>query len=188
MTTVIVALGGSLLRPEIEERHSWLEGLVSVIRDRVSMNDRIGIVVGGGAPAREGIELARPMITDESHLDKIGIAATRLNATIVRESLSDSGIPVSGTIPKSVDEAVLLLETRQVVVMGGTNPGHTTDAVAIRFAISSGADKCIIATNVPKVFDSDPKSNPNAIPFDSLTHSQLSVSYTHLTLPTKRIV
>ena len=36
------------------------------------MNDRIGIVVGGGAPAREGIELARP-ITDESHLDKIGI-------------------------------------------------------------------------------------------------------------------
>ena len=96
MTTVIVALGGSLLRPEIEERHSWLEELVSVIRDRVSMNDRIGIVVGGGAPAREGIELARPMITDESHLDKIGIAATRLNATIVRESLSDSGIPVSG--------------------------------------------------------------------------------------------
>ena len=57
--------------------------------------------------------------------------------------------------------------------MGGTNPGHTTDAVAIRFAISSGADKCIIATNVSKVFDSDPKSNPDAIPFDSLTHSQL---------------
>ena len=45
---------------------------------------------------------------------------------------------------------------------GRTNPGHTADAVAIRFAISSGADKCIIATNVPKVFDSDPKSNPNA--------------------------
>ena len=76
MTTVIVALGGSLLRPEIEERHSWLEGLISVIRDRVSMNDRIGIVVGGGAPAREGIELARPMITDESHLDKICLLYT----------------------------------------------------------------------------------------------------------------
>ena len=100
MTTVIVALGGSLLRPEIEERHTWLEGLVSIIRERVSMNDRIGIVVGGGAPAREGIELARPLISEESHLDKIGIAATRLNATIIRESLSNSGVPVSGTIPK----------------------------------------------------------------------------------------
>ena len=118
MTTVIVALGGSLLRPEIEERHTWLEGLVSIIRERVSMNDRIGIVVGGGAPAREGIELARPLISEESHLDKIGIAATRLNATIIRESLSNSGVPVSGTIPKSIDEAVLLLEERQVVVMG----------------------------------------------------------------------
>ena len=173
MTTVIVALGGSLLRPEIKERHGWLEGLVSVIRERVSMNDRIGIVVGGGAPAREGIDLARPLISDESHLDKIGIAATRLNATIIRESLSDSGVPVSGTIPKSVDEAVLLLEERQVVVMGGTNPGHTTDAVAIRFAIASEAEKCIIATNVPKVFDEDPRQNPSAKSHDFLTHSQL---------------
>ena len=173
MTTVIVALGGSLLRPEIEERHTWLEGLVSIIRERVSMNDRIGIVVGGGAPAREGIELARPLISEESHLDKIGIAATRLNATIIRESLSNSGVPVSGTIPKSIDEAVLLLEERQVVVMGGTNPGHTTDAVAIRFAIASDAKKCNIATNVPRVFDEDPKHNPEAKSYDFLTHHQL---------------
>ena len=173
MTTVIVALGGSLLHPEIEERHTWLEGLVSIIRERVSMNDRIGIVVGGGAPAREGIELARPLISEESHLDKIGIAATRLNATIIRESLSNSGVPVSGTIPKSIDEAVLLLEERQVVVMGGTNPGHTTDAVAIRFAIASDAKKCIIATNVPRVFDEDPKHNPEAKSYDFLTHHQL---------------
>ena len=173
MTTVIVALGGSLLRPEIKERHTWLEGLVSIIRERVSMNDRIGIVVGGGAPAREGIELARPLISEESHLDKIGIAATRLNATIIRESLSNSGVPVSGTIPKSIDEAVLLLEERQVVVMGGTNPGHTTDAVAIRFAIASDAKKCIIATNVPRVFDEDPKHNPDAKSYDFLTHHQL---------------
>ena len=106
MATVIAAIGGSLLRPEIEERHAWLEGLVSVIRDRVSMDDRIGIVVGGGAPAREGIELARPLIDNEGHLDKIGIAATRLNATIVREALSDAGVSVSGTIPTRVDEAV----------------------------------------------------------------------------------
>ncbi|MBP50644.1 MAG: UMP kinase [Candidatus Thalassarchaeaceae archaeon] len=173
MATVIAAVGGSLLRPEIDERHAWLEGLVSVIRDRVSMNDRIGLVVGGGAPAREGIELARPLIDNESHLDKIGIAATRMNATILREALSDAGVSVSGTIPTRVDEAVLLLEERPVVVMGGTTPGHTTDAVAIRFAIASGAEKCIIATNVSKVFGEDPRSNPDAEPHDNLTHAQL---------------
>ena len=33
MATVIAALGGSLLRPEVEQRHRWLEGLIEIIRD-----------------------------------------------------------------------------------------------------------------------------------------------------------
>ena len=82
-------------------------------------------------------------------------------------------VPVSGSIPLSVNEAVSLLEERPVVVMGGTRPGHTTDAVAIRLAVASDADRCIIATNVAKVYDSDPRTNPNARSFDNLTHSQL---------------
>ena len=173
MAKVVAALGGSLLRPEVEERHAWLESLTEVVRDRVAMDDKLGIVVGGGVAAREGIELARPIVDSEDRLDRIGIAATRLNATIVRESLADAGIPVSGSIPLSVNEAVSLLEERQVVVMGGTRPGHTTDAVAIRLAVASGADRCIIATNVAKVHDSDPRTNPDARSFDTLTHSQL---------------
>jgi len=162
MATVIVALGGSLLRPELDERHTWLESLIGIVRDRVAVGDRLGLVVGGGAAAREGIALARPLIDSEDRLDRIGIAATRLNAAIVREGLADAGIPVSGTIPRSVNEAAELLEGRQVVVMGGTRPGHTTDAVAIRLAVAAGAERCVIATNVAKVHDSDPRSNPDA--------------------------
>jgi len=173
MATVIVALGGSLLRPEVEERHMWLEGLIEIIRDRVAMDDRIGLVVGGGASAREGISLARPIINSEDRLDRIGIAATRLNATIVRESLAESGVPASGIIPHSVNEAASLLEERQVVVMGGTRPGHTTDAVAIRLAVAAGAERCVIATNVAKVHESDPITDPDAVAHDRLTHSQL---------------
>ena len=109
----------------------------------------------------------------EDRLDRIGIAATRLNAAIVRESLADAGIPVSGTIPRSVNEAASLLEGRQVVVMGGTRPGHTTDAVAIRLAVAVAAERCVIATNVSKVHDSDPRADPDAVPHDRLTHSQL---------------
>ena len=55
MATVIVALGGSLLRPELDERHTWLESLIGIVRDRVAVGDRLGLVVGGGAAAREGI-------------------------------------------------------------------------------------------------------------------------------------
>ena len=173
MATVIVALGGSLLRPEVDERHAWLTELVTIVRDRVAAGDRIGLVVGGGAPAREGIELARPIIDDVDHLDRIGIAATRLNATIIREALAEEGIRVTGTIPRSVNEAVESLLQRDVVVMGGTVPGHTTDAVAIRLAIRGGARKCIIATNVAKVHAEDPQGNPDAESFDRLTLAEL---------------
>ena len=57
--------------------------------------------------------------------------------------------------------------------MGGTEPGHTTDAVAISLAIMSGAGKCIIATNVGKVHEQDPRKNPDSEAFDSLTLRQL---------------
>jgi uridylate kinase len=108
-----------------------------------------------------------------NHLDKIGIAATRLNATIIREALADEGIPVSGAIPQEVSEAVEALLSSKVVVMGGTVPGHTTDTVAIQLAIRSGAGKCVIATNVAKVYEQDPKEHPEAKSFDSLTLDQL---------------
>ena len=170
---IVVAIGGSLLRPEVEEKHLWLNDLIMIIRERVAAGDRLGLVIGGGAPAREGISLAKPLIDDDYHLDKIGIAATRLNATIIREAFTEAGISVSGIIPTSVNEAIQLLEERPVVVMGGTEPGHTTDAVAIRLAIAVNASKCIIATNVGKVFNEDPRKNPNAKSFDFLTHDEL---------------
>ena len=173
MTMIVVAIGGSLLRPEVEEKHVWLNDLIMIIRERVAAGDRLGLVIGGGAPAREGISLAKPLIDDDYHLDKIGIAATRLNATIIREAFTEAGISVSGIIPTSVNEAIQLLEERPVVVMGGTEPGHTTDAVAIRLAITVNASKCIIATNVGKVFNEDPRKNPNAKSFDFLTHDEL---------------
>ena len=173
MTMIVVAIGGSLLRPEVEEKHVWLNDLIIIIRERVVAGDRLGLVIGGGAPAREGISLAKPLIDDDYHLDKIGIAATRLNATIIREAFTEAGTSVSGIIPTSVNEAIQLLEERPVVVMGGTEPGHTTDAVAIRLAIAVNASKCIIATNVGKVFNEDPRKNPNAKSFDFLTHDEL---------------
>jgi uridylate kinase len=173
MATVVVALGGSLLRPEVEERHNWIMDLVGVIVETVESGAKVALVVGGGAPAREGIELARPFIGDITHLDRIGIAATRLNATIVREALAEGGVVVSRKIPEKIEDAVLELEGNDVVVMGGTEPGHTTDAVAIRLAIQSGADKCVIATNVSKVFSQDPNDNPDAESFDELTLKEL---------------
>lgn len=169
----MTALGGSLLRPEIDERQTWLADLVNLVKNQVNSGTRLGIVVGGGSPAREGINLAKPLIKDVFSLDEIGISATRLNATIIRELLKYSGVAVSNTIPVNIREAIPLMNEFPVVVMGGTNPGQTTDAVAIELAISSNSSKCIIATNVPKVYEEDPKKNNDARSFDSLTLLEL---------------
>ena len=167
---LVLALGGSLLRPEESERHAWLSSLAELL---VSCDVPIGIVVGGGAPAREAIELAKPVISDVSALDEIGIAATRLNAAIVAQVLQNAGLDVCAGIPSDVVSAARGMQAHKVVVMGGTRPGHTTDNVAIRLAIESGAGRCLIATNVSHVYTSDPKTTSDARTIELMTLSEL---------------
>ena len=57
--------------------------------------------------------------------------------------------------------------------MGGTEPGHTTDTVAIQLAKELGAECCIIATNVGHVYSSDPRKNEHAKKFRKMTHQEL---------------
>ncbi len=175
MPTQIVALGGSLLRPEEAEMRSiWLGQLKQMVVHLEGNGRKLGIVVGGGLPAREAINLAKETFSDPYRLDTVGIAATRLNATILQQSLLDIGCNVSPTIPFSTDEASKLLESHNIVIMGGTTPGHTTDAVAVSLARDCGAPHCIIATNVSHIHDSDPRTNPEALPIEELTLSELA--------------
>ena len=175
MPTQIVALGGSLLRPEEAEMRSiWLGQLKQMVVHLEGNGRKLGIVVGGGLPAREAISLAKETFADSYRLDTVGIAATRLNATILQQTLLDIGCNVSPTIPFSTDEASKLLESHNIVIMGGTTPGHTTDAVAVSLARDCGAPHCIIATNVSHIHDSDPRTNPEALPIEELTLSELA--------------
>tara|TARA_B100000282_G_C31702219_1_gene476875 strand:- start:664 stop:1368 length:705 start_codon:yes stop_codon:yes gene_type:complete len=175
MPTQIVALGGSLLRPEeADERTMWFGQLRQMAVHFEGNGRKLGIVVGGGLPAREGITLARESFSDPYRLDTVGIAATRLNATILQQTLKDIGCDVSPVIPSSTNEAARLLESHNIVVMGGTTPGHTTDAVSVALARDCGASHCVIATNVSHVHDSDPRENPDAKPIEELTLAELA--------------
>ena len=99
MPTQIVALGGSLLRPEeADERTMWFGQLRQMAVHFEGNGRKLGIVVGGGLPAREGITLARESFSDPYRLDTVGIAATRLNATILQQTLKDIGCDVSPVI------------------------------------------------------------------------------------------
>lgn len=173
--THVVALGGSLLRPEeAEKRRQWLGQLRQLIVHLEGNGRKLGIVVGGGLPAREGIELASNIISDSNRLDEVGIAATRLNATVLQQIFLDIGCDVSHVIPETTEHAASLLEEHSIVVMGGTNPGHTTDAVAIALARDCGARNCVIATNVDYVYDKDPREHEDAKPMFDISIEELA--------------
>ena len=170
----VVALGGSLLRPEESESRKMWFGKLRQLAVHIEGNSRkLGIVVGGGLPAREGIDLAKVLLSDADRLDEIGIAATRINATIIQQILLDIGCNVAPKISHSTEEAAGYLDDYNIVVMGGTKPGHTTDAVAVSLARDCHADSCIIATNVSHVFDKDPRNFSDAAPFYELTIAEL---------------
>ena len=170
----VIALGGSLLRPEeSENRKTWF-GKLRQLAVHIEGNSRkLGIVVGGGLPAREGIELASNFISDSDRLDELGIAATRINATIIQQILIDIGCNVAPSIPHSTVDAAQYFDQYNIVVMGATTPGHSTDAVAISLARDCGARDCIIATNVSHIFDKDPKVSEDAKPFVEMTIHEL---------------
>ena len=171
----IVALGGSLLRPEeSEKRREWF-GQLRQLAVHLEGNERkIGIVIGGGLPAREAIDLAKNCISSSEKLDRVGIAATRLNATVIQQILLDIGCNVAHEIPHTTSQSAELLEQYNFVVMGGTTPGHTTDAVAVALARDAGARTCIIATNVSHVYDKDPRQFDDAQSLTNLTIDQLA--------------
>ena len=65
----VVALGGSLLRPEeAEARSTWMGQLRQLVVHLQGNGRRLALVVGGGLPAREGIELAKASISTPHRL------------------------------------------------------------------------------------------------------------------------
>ncbi len=174
-TRHVVALGGSLLRPEeAEQRTEWFGRLRQLAVHMEGNGRRLALVVGGGLPAREGITLARSLVSDTQRLDEVGIAATRLNATVIQQILLDIGCDVAPIIPTTTSDAASLMDAHHIVIMGGTTPGHTTDAVAVALARDTGASHCIIATNVSHVFDKDPRHNDDAISFSTMSIDELA--------------
>ncbi|MDP7312955.1 MAG: UMP kinase [Candidatus Thalassarchaeaceae archaeon] len=170
----VIALGGSLMYDGAEIDNEWVTAASQIIANAAATGTKIGIVVGGGYLARTNISNAKMSgVTDTFDLDLVGIEATRNNAETFRTALKDRMVNVAELVPTTTEEAADLLKTHQIVVMGGTVPGHTTDAVSINLAVHSNATGCTIATNVDFVYDKAPQNNPDAIHFENMNLSDL---------------
>jgi len=168
METVVISLGGSVLLSD-DTSISYYEELRKLL---LSQKDKkIFIVVGGGPPARNYISRARSLKISEELLDALGIAVTRVNALFLASQLQKNIY----MIPHSVQEAVQ--SNQNIVIMGGTTPGHSTDFVGAELASETLADLFVIATNVDGVFDKDPRKNEDATLFSNISALELLKKY-----------
>ena len=157
------------------------------VRDCVNMGVQVAIVVGGGNFWR-GRSSGK---MDRTRADHMGMLATSINALALADGLEQLGVNarVQTAIemrqvaePYIRNKAVRHLEKGRVVIFGcGTgNPFFSTDTGAALRAAEIGADVIFKATNVDGVFDSDPKKNPNAKKYDTLTHHEVLQKELHV--------
>ncbi len=164
MDKVVISLGGSVIVPD-EGDAAFLMRLASLLR-RLSEEYHICVVCGGGKVARYYISTGRELGMTSEELDNLGIAVTRLNATLLLLALGETAVPA---IPRTEEEAARMMDHRGIVIMGGTSPGHTTDAVAALVAEKAKATRIVNATSVDAAYSADPRRFPDATRFTTLT-------------------
>lgn len=160
MERVSLVIGGSILAPS-ELSPDFLGQVADRLRDW-SKEVQLFVVVGGGSPARRHIEAARATGVSEGDLDRIGIQATRLNAQTLACVLRKRGANANLEIPVTTAQALRLGTQHDIIVMGGTVPGHSTDYVAVELAVEGKCERFVNATNVDGVYTRDPNKHKDA--------------------------
>jgi uridylate kinase len=145
----------------------------------VELGVQLSVVIGGGNIFRGVAGASAGM--DRSSADYMGMLATAMNCLAVQDALEKKGIQTrvqSAIAMQQIAEpyirrkAVRHLEKGRIVIFacGTGNPYFSTDTAAALRANEIGAEVVLKATKVDGIYDSDPKKNPNAVRFDTLTH------------------
>lgn len=165
----------------------WLhpETLTVLARDIASASKsgfEIAVVVGGGNIIR-GARVAAAGWIDRPTADSMGMLATIMNALALESAINAAGavarvlsaVPMPSLCESYARQTALhhLSKGRVVLLAGGTgNPYFTTDSGAVLRAAELGCDAVLKATQVDGVYSADPKTNPQAVRFDQLTHDE----------------
>jgi uridylate kinase len=169
MKTVVVSIGGSVVLSD-EADATFLKKITDLFK-KLSKEYKLFVIVGGGKIARRYIQLGRELGFDEDALDLIGIDVTRVNARIITNLLGVS----NKEIPHTTDEAMKL--DKPIVVMGGTDPKHSTDLVGAELAEKTHAVRFVNATNVDGIYDKDPNKYKDAKQLKEVTVDHLITKY-----------
>lgn len=148
----------------------------------VELGIQVTVVVGGGNIFRGLAGSAKGM--DRTTADYMGMLATVMNSLALQDALEKKGIATrvqsAITIAEVAEQFIRrrairhLEKNRLVIFAGGTgNPYFTTDTAASLRAAEMGAEVLLMAKNkVDGVYDSDPKLNPEAVKFNTISFTE----------------
>jgi uridylate kinase len=181
---VLLKLSGEALMGELAYGidPDVVQTIAGEIADVVKQGIEIAIVVGAGNIFR-GIKGAASGM-DRATADYIGMIATVMNAMTLQDSLERMGVPTRVQTAIAMQEvaepyirrrAIRHLEKNRVVIFGAGsgNPFFTTDTTAALRAAEINAEVVFKATKVDGVYDSDPKINPDAKRYRTLSYGHV---------------
>ena len=156
-----------------------VEGLALAIKGFVEDGVELAIVVGGGNIFRGMAASAEGM--DRSQADYIGMLATVMNGLALQDAFERHGLyarvqsaisMVEVSEPYIRRRALRHLEKGRIVILaaGTGNPYFTTDTTAALRACELDMDCLLKATKVDGIYDSDPKTNPQAKKFEHISY------------------
>jgi len=149
------------------------------IKDVLASGVELALVIGGGNIFRGLAASSKGM--DRASADYMGMLATVINALAMQDALEQIGVDTrvqSAIEMQAVAEpyirrkAVRHLEKGRVVIFGaGTgNPYFTTDTAASLRAMEINAEVILKGTKVDGVYSADPKKDPAAVKYQTLSY------------------
>ena len=178
MNRVLLKLSGEALAGEKKTGfdEATVVEVAKQVKQVVDSGIQVGIVIGGGNfwRGRTSNKIER------TKADQIGMLATIMNCVYVSEIFRTEGIETEVMTPfmcgdiatlYSKDASMAALKAGKVVFFaGGTgHPYFSTDTATALRAIQIEADCILLAKAIDGVYDSDPKVNPDAKKYDSIS-------------------
>lgn len=174
--------GEALMGPEVFGYHAGtMAGIVAQIKEVHELGVQVGIVVGGGNLFRGATGALTGM--NRATADSMGMLATVMNALALKDALEVAGLEARVQTAVSIghvgepferDSAVRHLQAGRVVIFGGGtgNPFFTTDTASALRGAEIGADLMLKATKVDGVYSADPKKDPKATRYETLSFDE----------------
>lgn len=179
---VLLKLGGEMFGGgEVGLDPDVVSTVAQQIAEVARSGHEVAVVIGGGNFFR-GAELQNRGM-DRARSDYMGMLGTVMNCLALQDFLQKEGVDTrvqTAITMGQVAEPYLPLRARRhlekgrVVIFGAGMgmPYFSTDTTAAQRALEIGAEVVLMAKAVDGVYDSDPRTNPDAKLFAEITHRE----------------